>query len=90
MEIIQASSGETVSESVINVQSTLTSLINFNSFVYYMINENDICADERESENEIMTDCSNVMTGDYIIQIASKDQSITESEKFSIIDTRED
>ena len=90
MEIIQASTGKTVSETIINVQSTSTSLINFNSFVYYMVNEHDICADEIESENEIQIECSNVMTGEYLIQIASKDQSVIKTEKFSIIDTRED
>ena len=90
MEIIQEATGKTVSESVINVQSTSESLINFNSFVYYMVNENDICADEIESKSEIQTDCSNIMTGEYLIKVISKDQNIIKTEKFSIIDTRED
>lgn len=90
MEIIQEATGKTVSESVINVQSTSESLINFNSFVYYMVNEHDICADEIESKNEIQTDCSNIMTGEYLIKVISKDQNIIKTEKFSIIDTRED
>ena len=88
LEIIQSSTGKIVSESVVNVQSTSNSLISFNSFVHYKVNPQDICADEGP-DNEIQTKCTNIMTGDYQIQITTKDQSITKSEKFSIIDTRE-
>jgi len=75
MNIIQSSTGKIISESQIYVASTAEGMINFNSHVVYMI-----------SDNAIKT--GNVMTGDYQMQITTKDGSAVEYIPFSIIDTR--
>ena len=76
MNIIQPSTGKILSESKIHVASTAEGLINFNSHVVYMI-----------SDKAIKT--GNVMTGDFQMQITTKDGSAVEYIPFSIIDTRE-
>ncbi len=76
MNIIQPSTGNILSESKIHVASTAEGMINFNSHVVYMI-----------SDKAIKT--GNVMTGDYQMQITTKDGSAVEYIPFSIIDTRE-
>ena len=76
MNIIQPSTGNILSESKIYVASTAEGMINFNSHVVYMI-----------SDKAIKT--GNVMTGDYQMQITTKDGSAVEYIPFSIIDTRE-
>jgi len=76
MNIIQPSTGKIISESKIYVASTADGLINFNSHVIYMI-----------SDKAIKT--GNVMTGDFQMQITTKDGSAVEYIPFSIIDTRE-
>ncbi len=75
MNIIQPSTGNILSESKIYVASTAEGMINFNSHVVYMI-----------SDKAIKT--GNVMTGDYQMQITTKDGSAVEYIPFSIIDTR--
>jgi len=75
MNIIQPSTGKIISESKIYVASTAEGMINFNSHVVYMI-----------SDKAIKT--GNVMTGDYQMQITTKDGSAVEYIPFSIIDTR--
>jgi len=76
MNIIQPSTGNILSESKIYVASTAEGMINFNSHVVYMI-----------SDKAVKT--GNVMTGDYQMQITTKDGSAVEYIPFSIIDTRE-
>ena len=76
MKIIQPSTGEIISESKIYVASTAEGLINFNSHVVYLISDEAI-------KN------GNVMTGDYQMQLTTKDGSAVEHISFSIIDTRE-
>ncbi len=76
MNIIQPSTGKIISESKIYVASTAEGMINFNSHVVYMI-----------SDKAIKT--GNVMTGDYQMQITTKDGSAVEYIPFSIIDPRE-
>ena len=77
---------EIVHQNKIEVFSTAQhGIINFGSMVVYMVNDLDICAHELD-ENE--TQCSNVITGKYEIQISTKDSSVIDSETFSIIDTR--
>ena len=76
MNIIQPSTGKIISESKIYVASTAEGMINFNSHVVYMI-----------SDKAIKT--GNVMTGDFQMQITTKDGSAVEYIPFSIIDTRE-
>ncbi len=75
MNIIQPSTGKTISESQIYVASTADGMINFNSHVVYMI-----------SDKAVKT--GNVMTGDYQMQITTKDGSAVEHIPFTIIDTR--
>jgi len=75
MNVIQPSTGKILSESKIYVASTAEGMINFNSHVVYMI-----------SDKAIKT--GNVMTGDYQMQITTKDGSAVEYMPFSIIDTR--
>ena len=76
MKIIQPSTGKIISESKIYVASTAEGLINFNSHVVYLISDEAI-------KN------GNIMTGDYQMQITTKDGSAVEHIPFSIIDTRE-
>ena len=76
MKIIQPSTGEIISESKIYVASTAEGLINFNSHVVYLISDEAI-------KN------GNIMTGDYQMQLTTKDGSAVEHIPFSIIDTRE-
>jgi len=76
MKIIQPSTGKIISESKIYVASTAEGLINFNSHVVYLISDEAI-------KN------GNIMTGDYQMQITTKDSSAVEHIPFSIIDTRE-
>jgi len=58
------------------VETVAEGLINFNSHVVYLISDEAI-------KNR------NVMTGDYQMQITTKDGSAVEHILFSIIDTRE-
>jgi len=58
------------------VETVAEGLINFNSHVVYLISDEAI-------KNR------NVMTGDYQMQITTKDGSTVEHIPFSIIDTRE-
>jgi len=58
------------------VETVAEGLINFNSHVVYLISDEAI-------KNR------NVMTGDYQMQITTKDGSAVEHIPFSIIDTRE-
>ena len=85
MNIIQSSTGKIVSQSEINVASTADEVVNFNSFVLYLVNDRDICADEQENQNQQQSSCSNVMTGDYEIQITTKDETLAKSVPFSIV-----
>ena len=84
MNVIQSSTGKIVSQSEINVGSTADGVVNFNSFVSYLVNEQDICADEQD-DTSVQSFCSNVMTGDYEIQITSKDGILAKSVPFSIV-----
>jgi len=77
---------KTVVQNNIEVFSTnQNGIVNFGSMVVYMVNELDICAYEL---GEDATQCSNVIIGNYEIQIATKDRSVVDSETFTIIDTR--
>ncbi len=90
MKIIQSSTGQTVAESMIKVYSTSNGLIDFNSFIGYMVNDQDICMEEHIKPVEKISDCYDVMTGNYEIQISTKDGSLVGSETFTIVDTRLD
>ena len=87
MSVIQVESGDTVADSRINVYTTAEGLVNFGSMVAYVVTDLDICAYEI-SEEESEPFCTNVMTGDYEIQIKTKDGSVVDSETITIIDSR--
>ena len=90
MNVVNADSGKTVADSVIQVATTATGSVNFNSFVSYMVNSQDICADELTYDaNGEVEECMNVMTGDYELQVTNRDGTVAQTETFSIIDNRE-
>lgn len=89
MQIIQKETGKIVSESSINVMTTSkNSSIDFNSFVLYMVNAQDICQNEEFDSSTMAWQECNPMTGDYIMQVSTNDGSAVESTEFTIVDTR--
>ncbi len=89
MHIVQTETGKTVAESTIQVLTTSTSSeIDFNSFVAYMVNEEDICQNENyDPSAEASQDCD-PLTGEYEMQVSTIDGSVVESIPFSIVDSR--
>ena len=88
MHISQTETGKTVAESTIQVLTTSTgSEIDFNSFVAYMVNEEDVC----QNENYVPNTAQNCdpLTGEYEMQVSTIDGSVVESVSFSIVDSRE-
>jgi len=78
--------GEIVAQKKVEVYTTSNNeIINFGSFVTYKVDQVDVCADELEEE---VNYCKNVYEGEYEIQVATKDGTVTASHKFNIIDTR--
>ena len=87
MQIIQTETGKTVYESSIQVLTTSqSSEIDFNSFVAYMVNDEDICQNE-DYDSSASQDCD-PLTGEYEIQVSTNDGSVVESVAFSIVDSR--
>ena len=87
MNIIQSETGNIVATSQIHVYSTAKDVANFNSFVSYMVNDRDICTyDMTDAEQDEV--CLDVMTGDYELQVTSRDGTVAASEAFSISDSR--
>ena len=89
MQIIQKETGKVVSESSINVMTTSkNSSIDFNSFVLYMVNAQDICQNEEFDPETMSLEECNPLTGDYIMQVSTNDGSAVESTSFTIVDSR--
>jgi len=88
MNVIQSSTGSIVASSQISVFSTADGLVDFNSFVAYMVNDRDICTYDMSEASEDAV-CTDVMTGDYELEVTTRDGTVTASETFSITDTRE-
>ncbi len=87
MNVIQSSTGNTVASSQIHVYSTAEGLVDFNSFVSYMVNDRDICTyDMTDADADAV--CLDVMTGDYELQVTSRDGTVSATEAFSISDSR--
>jgi len=86
VNVIQSESGNTVSSSPVYVLSTSDGLINFGSLVGYHVNDRDICSYDMSDANEDAV-CTDVMSGDYQIEIATKDGTVLASEQISIIDS---
>ena len=89
VKIIQSETGKVVSDSTVQViTQSQSSAINFNSFVMYMVNAEDICQnDEYDADTADWKDC-NPLTGQYEIQVSTNDGSVVESTTFTIVDTR--
>ena len=87
MQIIQTETGKTVYESSIQVLTTSqSSEIDFNSFVAYMVNDEDICQNE-DYDSSASQDCD-PLTGEYEMQVSTNDGAVVESVSFSIVDSR--
>lgn len=89
MQIVQTETGKVVAETpiavVINSQS---SSIDFNIFVKYQVNAEDICLNaEFDSSSMSWQEC-NPLTGQYEMQVSTNDGSVAESTVFTIVDTR--
>jgi len=86
VNVINSESGNTVSSSPVYVMSTSDGVINFGSLVGYHVNDRDICSYDMSEANEDAV-CTNVMAGQYEIEIATKDGTVLASEQISIIDS---
>jgi len=89
VKIIQSETGKVVSDSTVQViTSSQSSAIDFNSFVMYMVNAEDICQNEDfDAITSAGTECD-PLTGQYEMQISTKDGSAVESTTFTIVDSR--
>jgi len=86
VNVIQSESGNTISSSQVQVLSTSDGLINFGSLVGYLVNDRDICSYDMSEANEDAV-CTDVMSGQYEIEIATKDGTVLASEQISIFDS---
>jgi hypothetical protein len=89
VKIIQSETGKIVSDSTVQViTQSQSSAINFNSFVMYMVNAEDICQNEEyDADTSAWNDC-NPLTGQYEIQVSTNDGLVVESTTFTVVDTR--
>ena len=89
VKIIQSETGKVVSDSTVQVISeSQSSSINFNSFVMYLVNAEDICQNEEyDADTSAWSDC-NPLTGQYEIQVSTNDGTVVESTTFTIVDSR--
>lgn len=89
MKIIQSETGEIVSESTINVMTnSQNSSIDFNSFVLYAINADDICQNEEFDSLTMSFEECDPLTGQYEMMVSTRDGQIIKSTAFTIIDSR--
>lgn len=88
VKIIQSETGKAVSDSTVQVISqSQGSAIDFNSFVMYMVNAEDICQNEEyDADTSNWNDC-NPLTGQYEMQVSTNDGSV-DSTIFTIVDSR--
>ena len=86
VNVIQLESGNTVSTSQVNVYSTSDGIVNFGSMVGYNVNDRALCSYDMSeaAEDEV---CSDVMTGDYEIEVTTKDGTVAAAEQIKIIDS---
>ncbi len=89
VKIIQPETGKVVSDSTVQViTQSQSSAIDFKSFVMYMVNAEDICQNEDfDAKTSALTECD-PLTGQYEMQISTKDGSAVESTTFTIVDSR--
>ena len=86
MQIVQTETGKVVSDTAMQVMtSSQSSTIDFNSFVIYMVNAEDICQnDVGTSTNQ---ECDPLL-GEYEMHVSTNDGSVVGSTTFTIVDSR--
>ena len=86
--IIQSETGKIVSDNSVQVITTSkNSEIDFNSLVMYMVNAEDICQNEDDTNTSNLANC-NPLTGQYEMQVSTNDGSVVDSTTFTIVDSR--
>ena len=85
VDVIQLETGNVVSSSQVNVYSTSDGLIDFGSLVGYLVNDRDICSYDMSNAAEGSV-CTDVMTGNYQIEISTRNGIMAEPVQFSILD----
>ena len=89
VKIIQSETGKVVSDSSVQVLThSQSSAIDFNSFVMYMVNAEDICQNEDYIAGTSAWQECNPLTGQYEMQVSTNDGSAVESTTFTIVDSR--
>ena len=90
VQIIQDATGDVVSQRSVTIgTNSQESLIDFNTFVKYRVNAEDICQNEEYDPSQpALGDCD-PLTGQYEMQVSTNDGSVIESTTFTIVDTRE-
>ncbi len=84
VDVIQLETGNTVSSSQVKVYSTSTGLIDFGSLGGYLVNDRDICSYDMSNAQEGSV-CTDVMTGNYQIEISTRNGIMAEPVQFSIL-----
>ncbi len=89
VKIIQSETGKVVSDSTVQViTQSQSSTIDFNSFVMYMINAEDICQNENfDAKTSAWIECD-PLTGQYEMQVSTNDGTVVGSTTFTIVDSR--
>jgi len=89
VKIIQSETGKVVSDSTVQViTQSQSSAIDFNSFVMYMINAEDICQNENyDAKTSAWIECD-PLTGQYEMQVSTNDGTVVGSTTFTIVDSR--
>jgi len=89
VKIIQPETGKVVSDSTVQViTQSQSSTIDFNSFVMYMVNAEDICQNENfDAKTSAWTECD-PLTGQYEMQVSTNDGTVIGSTTFTIVDSR--
>jgi hypothetical protein len=89
VKIIQSETGKVVSDSTVQViTQSQSSTIDFNSFVMYMVNAEDICQNENfDAKTSAWTECD-PLTGQYEMQVSTNDGTVIGSTTFTIVDSR--
>ena len=89
VKIIQSETGKVVSDSTVQViTQSQSSTIDFNSFVMYMVNAEDICQNENfDAKTSVWIECD-PLTGQYEMQVSTKDGTVLGSTTFTIVDSR--
>ena len=89
VKIIQSETGKVVSDSTVQlITQSQSSTIDFNSFVMYMVNAEEICQNENfDAKTSAWTECV-PLTGQYEMQISTNDGAVLGSTTFTIVDSR--